>query len=234
MMSDFEEIGTPAGPARLKRTRRKTLAISVLPDGTLELIAPEVSSVEAIVAKVEKRKKWISTQRRTFSAMNAVKPLPRYCNGATHRYLGKQYRLKISQSDGVRVALRGGYIHVELIEISDEAVKKALSSWFRRLASDQFSKRIQKWAEWCRQRKLPEPQVRLRSMGKRWGSALPDGRIYLNPELIHAPSACIDYVITHEICHLKHPDHGRGFWNLLKQLMPDWQTQKARLERAEG
>ena len=234
MMSEFEVIETPAGPARLKRTHRRTLAISVLPDGSLELTAPAGSPETAILQKVEKRLPWIRAQRRHFSTMNAVRPALRYANGATHRYLGRQYRLKFSQGKEIRVALRGGYIHVQLPEISDPAVKKALTAWFRRLAAEQFQKRIAGWAVWCRQRKLPVPQFRLRTMPKRWGSALPNGTIYLNPELIHAPSACVDYVITHEICHLKYPDHGRKFWSLLRQLMPDWQTLKARLERAEG
>ena len=69
-------------------------------------------------------------------------------------------------------------------------------------------------------------------MPKRWGSAWKDGTIALNPELIRAPSACVDYVITHEICHLKHPDHGPRFRALLQQLCPDWVTLKARLEKS--
>jgi predicted metal-dependent hydrolase len=86
------------------------------------------------------------------------------------------------------------------------------------------------WIGWCQQRKLPKPHFRLRSMPKRWGSALRSGTIYLNPELIKAPSACIDYVITPEICHLKHPDHGPKFRALLQQLCPDWKRLKERLE----
>ncbi len=233
-MSDFEVIETPAGPARLKRTSRRTLAISVLPDGSLELTAPVESSEIAIVQKVEKRLPWIKLQRRKFSSINAVRPALRYANGATHRYLGRQYRLKISQGEEVRVALRGAYIHLQVPQMTDAAVQKALAAWYRRLASEQFKKRLANWAEWCHQRKLPEPQFRLRAMPKRWGSALPNGTIYLNPELIHAPSACVDYVIAHEICHLKYPDHGRQFWSLLRQLIPDWQNLKMRLERAEG
>ena len=57
-----------------------------------------------------------------------------------------------------------------------------------------------------------------------------DGTICLNPELIQAPSACVDYVIAHEICHLKHPDHGPKFRALLQQLCPDWKRLKDRLE----
>jgi hypothetical protein len=69
-------------------------------------------------------------------------------------------------------------------------------------------------------------------MPKRWGSALKSGTIYLNPELIKAPSAYIDYVITPEICHLKHPDHGPKFRAFLQQLCPDWKRLKERLESA--
>ena len=79
----------------------------------------------------------------------------------------------------------------------------------------------------CR-RKLPP--LRQRRMPKRWGSCTKNGAIYLNPELILAPPSCIDYVITHELCHLLHPAHGPAFFALLRKLMPDWEERKARLE----
>lgn len=75
--------------------------------------------------------------------------------------------------------------------------------------------------------------MRLLKMPKRWGSASPSGRIALNPELIHMSSRCIEYVITHEICHLKHPNHGPAFIRLLVSLLPDWRQRKERLEQAE-
>lgn len=96
MTSDFQTIETVVGPAVLKRTARRTLAISVHPDGTLELVAPIDASEENIAAKLEKRRRWILTQRRRFMAMNTNRPPPRYVTGATHRYLGRQYRLKVS------------------------------------------------------------------------------------------------------------------------------------------
>ncbi len=232
-MSETARIDTVAGVATLLRRDRSTLAISVLPDGSLELVAPLKASEEAILKKVTKRLPWINTQRRAFKKMNAIRPPARYANGATHRYLGRQYRLKINVGESLGVTLRGGYLNVQVRERSDEQVKDALDGWFRRLAHEQFQKRIARWTDWCRQRHLPEPRLRLRKMSKRWGSALPNGTIFLNPELIHAPSACVDYVITHEICHLKYPDHGKKFWSLLKQLAPDWEVLKARLEQTE-
>lgn len=232
-MFEEEIIQTAAGSATLKRSNRRTLAISVLPNGDIELVAPMGAAVEVVAEKVAKRARWIAKQRRTFREMNATRPPLRYVTGATHRYLGRQYRLKVAVGETRGVAMRGGYLCVRVSEAVDDEVKAALEAWFRQRAGEQFAGRLQPWVEWCRNRRLPVPKLRLRRMAKRWGSAQKDGTIALNPELIHAPSACIDYVITHEICHLKHPDHGPKFRALLQQLCPDWQRLKERLERVE-
>ncbi len=225
-----ETIQTPIGPASLRRSPRKTLAISVHPDGSLELVAPEDATIEDVLQKVAKRRKWILTQRRQFLSMNAERAQPRYVNGATHRYLGRQYRLKLTTGQETRVLLKGAYFHVTTTTGAPEEVRKAMEKWFRQKAGEQFSNRIEAWWPWCAKHKLPQPRMRLLKMPKRWGSASQDGRIALNPELIHMPSRCIDYVIAHEICHLRHPNHGPQFFRLLTSLMPDWKIQKVRLE----
>lgn len=232
-MSRLEIVDTPAGPARLKRSRRRTLAISVLPDGSLELVAPDQASLEAIVARVAKRMSWIKTQRRAFGEMNALRPALRFVNGATHRYLGRQYRLKIVKGEVQEVFLRGAYFHVVTPKSNQDEVEQALEAWYRRQSRLQFERRLASWAEWCRHRHLPMPKLRLRRMPKRWGSALQDGTICLNPELIKASSACIDYVIAHEICHLKHHHHGKAFYTELGNVCPDWASRKKRLESME-
>lgn len=232
-MSDSEVIETPVGPAVLKRTARKTLGISVHPDGSLELAAPWDATVDDVVEKVANRRKWILNQRRKFQSMNATRSKPRYVTGATHRYLGRQYRLKVGVGDQSGVLLKGAYFHVTTRNGEPDEVRSALSKWFRSKAKEQFAKRVDAWVPWCKKHHLPEPRMRILMMLKRWGSAGQDGRIALNPELIHAPSRCIDYVIVHEICHLRHPHHGPQFFRLLSSLMPDWKSLKERLELAE-
>ena len=69
-------------------------------------------------------------------------------------------------------------------------------------------------------------------MSKRWGSYTPKGRIVLNADLIRAAPDLIDYVISHELAHGLHPDHGAEWQNLLTTVMPDWEARKARLEAA--
>ena len=135
------------------------------------------------------------------------------------------------RDETVGVKLVGGYFQVATKTGSSAEAETLLNLWFREKAVEPFSTRVAKWQKWCRDRKLPPPRMRLLRLPKRWGSSHRDGRIYLNPELVKAPSICIDYVITHEVCHLKHPQHDRAFFNLLDQICPDWPSIKARLEQ---
>ncbi len=232
-MYNGDTIATPAGWCVLRRSDRRTLAISVMPDGAVELIAPHDAHHEAIAAKVGKRLRWIVTQKRTFAEMNKARVPRSYVSGATHRYLGRQYRLKVRQGPAPGVKLVGAYFNVTVAAVTAETVRAALAVWFRAKAVEHFSRRLVAWKPWCLARGLPEPRLRLLRMPKRWGSSHRDGCIYLNPDLVKAPSLCIDYVIAHEVCHLQYPNHDKAFFRLLDQTFPSWKSVKARLETAE-
>ena len=70
-------------------------------------------------------------------------------------------------------------------------------------------------------------------MAKRWGSCTPEGKILLNLKLIQVPKGLIDYVVMHELCHLKEHHHGAAFYNLLGRAMPDWQERRQRLNETD-
>lgn len=232
-MSEAGTIETVVGPCLLKRSDRTTLAISVLPDGTVELVAPRMAANSDIAGKVEKKARWITRQRRAFKEMNGARPPLRFESGATHRYLGRQYRLKVGVGADSSVKLRGAFFHITTPDRTEARVKELLSAWLRQRATEQFSRRLEPWREWCANRGLPKPRLHLRTMPKRWGSSHRDGRIFLNPDLVRAPSACIDYVITHEICHLEHRGHDKAFFRLLAEQCPNWRMIKLRLEKIE-
>lgn len=232
-MSEETLIDEDVGVCRMIRSERKTLGISVLPCGSVELAAPENADIPEIAKRLKKRKSWIRRQRREFAEMNVARPPLRYCSGATHRYIGKQYRIKVVVSEKEEVKLRGSYFWVYWRKYDEEKVESLLADWYREHAKSQFERRLGSWRSWCQRRKLPVPELHLRKMRKRWGSSHQDGRILLNPKLVRMPSICIDYVIAHEICHLMFPHHDRKFYRLLGEVFPSWKSVKQKLESSE-
>jgi predicted metal-dependent hydrolase len=218
----------------LSRRERKTLAITVHPDLRVEVIAPVEADEEAIMHRVQARARWILRQRRQFLSW-MPKPTPRrYRSGETHRYLGRQYRLRIVSDNKPSVSLKSGFIEIRQPDAADStAARKQLDRWMRIQAERRFRNELGKAMKRLAIHQLPLPTLRLLRMPKRWGSCTAKGEILLNPELIKTPAACVEYVILHELCHLKHPNHSSAFFRMLDAVLPDWRDRKQRLEKAE-
>jgi predicted metal-dependent hydrolase len=215
---------------RIRRSSRKTLAITVRPSGHIFVTAPRRLKIAAIRAKVHKRRKWVRAQQHYFEQFSPRTPSRRYVTGETHLYLGRRYRLRVVSARRNDVKLVGRYIQVSLKKRSEAHVRRLLDKWIAARAQEQFMKRLEAWRPWCRQRRIQVPELRVRTMRKRWGSAHRNGRIYLNPELVRTPSVCIDYVIAHEVCHLQCPHHDKRFYRMLSAVLPNWRDLKHRLE----
>lgn len=210
---------------------RKTLSISVNPDLSVSVMAPEGAAIEKVKQKIQKRAPWILKQKEYFTQFLPAQTQRVYQSGETHLYLGKQYRLKVEKAKDESVKLKSGRLCVCVKEPADpQRIEALLNDWFKARAKERFSISLQKCWETMRRQKIAQPKLQIRKMVKRWGSCTPTGIIYLNSDLIKAPSHCIEYVITHELCHLKYPHHGREFYSLLVRVMPDWEKRKKRLE----
>lgn len=216
---------------RVRRTGRSTLAITVRPDTSVLVTAPKGTSLELVRERVHRRAVWVLRQQEYFSRFQPTLPPRRYVSGETHRYLGRQYRLKVRAGVEEDVGLRGRFIEVRT-QRKDEAgwVRRLVEGWYLERARARFDRSLAECLGRFRGR-VNAPLLLLRRMPKRWGSWTRRGVIYLNPELILAPPSCVDYVVTHELCHLVYAHHGRAFYDLLARAMPDWEQRKRRLER---
>lgn len=216
---------------RLRHADRSTLAISVLPDGTVDVVAPLGTVFDDVQARVGRRARWILAQQAYFEQFRPRTPERRYVSGETHLYMGRQYRLKVISGERESVKLVGGRFLVVVREPTNrEHIREALEVWYREKARERFAERLQ----WCWERfgrgDLATPSLRIRTMRSRWGSLSPSGRLSLSLDLMKAPRDCIDYVILHELCHMEHPNHGPAFRARLEQVLPDWEKRKHRLE----
>jgi hypothetical protein len=210
---------------------RKQLTISVEPDGEVFVKAPEVATFESVIDHVRRKAGWIVRQRDQFAAFGPVMPPKRYASGETHGYLGRKYRLRVTKGAVPDVKLVGGFFEIVVLDKSNAAaVRRQLERWYRRQAVRVFADHVEQCLALPALRRLSPPQLVIRRMKRRWGSCTKDGVVLLNPLLVLAPGRCIDYVITHELCHLINHSHNAAFYRSLDRAMPDWRKVKRRLE----
>jgi predicted metal-dependent hydrolase len=217
----------------VERRARRTLGISVEPSGQVIVVAPPSATAADISARVHKRARWILAQKRDFAQYIPRTPDRRYVPGETHLYLGRQFRLAVHPEMPKKVLMTRGTITVGGVGRDDsQLIERLVLDWYREKATTQFIKRIatnrERFAEPDR---FVPTSLRLQRMKSRWGSMSPGGRLLLNPDLVRAPIDSIDYVITHELCHLAVLGHSRDFYELQSRVLPDWSQRKQRLER---
>lgn len=215
------------------RSSRKTLAIEVHPDLSIRVIAPVDVSLEDIKGRILNKAKWIKKQQTYFEQFLPRAPEREYVSGETHFYLGRRYLLKLRKSKKQEVKLKGGDLIVFLEDATNkELIKKLLGNWYYGHAKRKFYQCIKESVLKFKNYKIDEqPPLVVKRMSKRWGSCTPNGRIILNPEIIKTPTKCVEYVVIHELCHLIHPNHGKEFYDLQTEIMPDWEKWKLRLEK---
>ena len=172
-------------------------------------------------------------QQRYFMQFLPRTPERRYLAGETHLYLGRQHRLKVQQGEQEVVKVARGFISVTARHPDlPGSIEELVGGWYRERAHLKFAERLE-----INLRRFADPEAYrpkgliVRKIKQRWGSMSAAGRLLLNVRLIEAPTNAIDYVITHELCHLAEPNHGPRFFALLTQVMPDWPKRKERLER---
>ena len=215
----------------LTYSRRKTMQIAVYPEGKVFVKAPEGTPLEKVKMHVRRRSRWIKKQLEYFRQFEPRTPPRRYISGETHFYLGKRYRLKVIESDDSSVKMSCGFLRISVKEIENPStVKKQLDRWYFEKAVQHFSASFDRCWPIFEKQGLLRPHLKIRTMKTRWGSLSSKGNMTLNIALIRAPRECIDYVMTHELCHLAHSNHSPAFFQLLEQTMPDWKKHKMKLE----
>ena len=209
--------------------QRKTLSICVNPDSSVCLRAPIDATLEQIPQKVHKRASWILKQKRFFESFGTSTTKRQYISGESHLYLGRQYMLRVKESNVNAVHYQNNIIEIECRHKKDAGI--LLQTWYRQRANVKFQEYAQPIIEQFSIYGVKPQSLSIKKMDKRWGYCTIDGHITLNPRLICAPRCCIEYVITHELCHLIYRSHNKEFYALLTKEMPHWEKWKNKLER---
>lgn len=228
------DYGTTAVNYELIFSRRKTLGITVYPDGRVVVRAPLGASEAEVQDLVRKKGGWIVKKQQMFEDYPPPPPPRRYVSGESHLYLGREYRLKVVQDSRQSVTLTGDRFLLHVRDSSDLSGKqKLMTEWYRARAREVFAERLDACYVVAQRHGIPFPEMKIRLMKKRWGSCSSKGNINLNLRLIQTPQSCIDYVIFHELAHLRVLNHSAAFYALLAKMLPDWRERRESLNKVQ-
>src|SRR6185503_1641680 len=204
------------------RARRKTLTI-VVERGLVEVRAPRWTPFTEIEAFIREKERWI---RRRIDEARRVAPPFSWKEGERLPVLGEPLRL-VAAEPGSGVRRSGDALQVG---VQPAAMRAAVLEWLLAEARRVFLERIAVFAPRVGVR---VPEIRLSNARTQWGSCNARGRVLLNWRLVHAPLRLVDYVVAHELAHLRELNHSRRFWALVEQAYPECRTARRELNRLE-
>jgi predicted metal-dependent hydrolase len=209
---------------------RKTLSLTVTPDMRICVKCPHNVSEERIEHFLKRKWYWLQKQLNFFGKHQRRAYTKEYISGESFHYLGRQHQLLVKQGSDDKVALLRGVLLVQTTKsVTDSTyTKKLLTNWFNQKRSKVFADRFDLMKDRFDYKQMPI--LSIRDMKKRWGSFVSKEKIVLHPKLIHVPKDCIDYVIVHELCHMRYKNHDRNFFAFLNEKYPKWQDKKEKLE----
>ncbi|MFC1498053.1 M48 family metallopeptidase [Verrucomicrobiota bacterium] len=214
----------------LIREKRKTISITVFPTQAIVVKAPSRASERRINEFLIRKFRWVLKQKRYFAQFK-VQPEKQYVSGETFRYRGRSHKLLVCKNGhNEHVSLQHGTLTIFTAlpeQISNK--RELLDDWYRQRAKKVFAERLAVCLALFNYDETPG--LMIKQMTRRWGSySYRTKRINLNLHLIKASTRHIDYVIIHELCHMKHRKHNRAFYGLLSSILPYWQELKVELE----
>ena len=226
-----------------KRGKRRTIGLSVSPEG-LSVSAPRWTPLAEVEALLHNKAAWVwdklKQSRERASELAQARTV--WADGAELDFLGQRVRLLLDPTHGFTqvgavlepapgdvpdgpATLRLGLAH----NAFEAQIRDAAQAWLMRQAKRVFADRLDHFAP---QLGVRYQKLRLSSASTRWGSASADGTIRLNWRLIHLKLAMVDYVVVHELSHLRHMDHSPQFWDVVASVLPDHRERRRELKRA--
>lgn len=216
---------------RLQRVRRRTIGFQVNEFG-LTVRAPRWIAVREIEAAIVANRRWISKKQAEWHANSEQRRVTaiRFADGGRVQYLGHPMQLRLGA--GISHADDGaGEIRLAVAaEASEVEVRRALQAWLQQQAQRVIGERIERFSNRTDAR---FGGWRLSSARTQWGSCSPDGRIRLSWRLIHLAAPVIDYVIAHELAHLRELNHSPRFWCEVARLLPGFEEARDQIKRVE-
>ena len=207
----------------IRTNRRKTISIQI-DAGMVQLTVPNVLSDKTIQEIINSKKAWIHEK---LQLQNHITPARsrEYVNGEAFSYLGRNYHLKLTQNDTKGVKLKRGKLVLSTRDnSSEEYIKDQLTQWYWHHGEQRLRDKTRRYAEIVG---VEPKSISLKNYKARWGSCTVSDDIIYNWRIIIAPHRIIDYVVVHELCHIREHNHSPSFWKLVGKVIPGYKNCRA-------
>jgi predicted metal-dependent hydrolase len=208
---------------KLVRSKRKTLALIVETDGTLTVRAPLRMKEADIWRFIEVKSDWI--KRKQVRVQKEAELLHRYMDGETFLYLGREVPLRLVPDRKPALVMDSFF---ELTKSAQPQAASVFETWYKKQARAVLTERVEFFA---RQHRFKAGKIRISSARTRWGSCNTKGTLSFTWRLVMAPLEIIDYVVVHELSHLKELNHSKAFWSQVEVILPDYKRRRAWLKK---
>lgn len=211
----------------IERTdRRKTVSIFIERDGSVKVLAPITLTDDIIESAIKSKEYQIFAKLAKWKELNQGKVNREYVNGQSFLYLGRNYRLKIVDNQDVPLKNTGGFFLLDKKHL--DKADKVFKDFYKAKAEQKIKERLKLLIDKFQHKPSTIKVLELRN---RWASWTPKNGLNFHWKCIMAPVSVIDYIITHEMVHLKFPNHSTEFWNELDKKMPDYREHENWLKR---
>lgn len=209
---------------------RKTVALTIQPSLNIILKCPLDYDADKIERFLKRKWLWLEKQLQYFKKYKKKIEKKEYVSGESFLYLGRQYKLLVKSAKTQQVKLENGRITLFTPSSTQDkrTNKKLLDKWFEQRIEIVYASQLKEMIKKFDYDFVPD--LITRKMPKRWGSYLSSKKIILNPLLIRASRDCINYIIVHELCHMRYKNHNKHFFKLQESIIPNWKEVKEKLE----
>jgi predicted metal-dependent hydrolase len=212
-------------------SRQKTMELAIGLDSGFTVKAPESMSKEEVAANLEQKNKWIVTNLDKMNEVIKNETRKEFVSGEKFLYKGIHYRLKVVKINE-EIAPFLNFIHSKFIAHVPASVPEfdypriiqpLFIDFYHEKAEKLIKKRAQKYLVYFEEK---PSLLKVQSLKNKWGSCSKTNQLRFNWRVVMAKMSIIDYVIVHELCHTRHKDHSKDFWNEVQKILPDYEERK--------
>lgn len=228
---DYLDFSNQQIPYKIIRSSRKTISIRVNHEG-VTMRAPRQISKQALMELLHMKEKWIVSKYSEISKMTSAMEREKYLAGDHLFYRGNEYELEFCDTNDCEVQnaynpiwIQGSKIMIASNDHSKGKIQRYLEVWYRQQARQRIMERVEFFTMRYDFGKKVN-RIVVKDQKSRWGSCSSKCNLNFNYRLIMAPDEVLDYVVVHELCHLKHMNHSEQFWCAVFEILPDYLKQK--------